>query len=261
MISQNLHLFYCLFFSIVSGAAVAQTPSLIRQEAALSTIIKSEDGKVKGNLKDLMVDMQLAGGDVNGVTAIGNGETGDKKSVRFAAVTVKSNSNKPQLTWQVTEETEVAHYIVERSYNGSFFEEGGKVPFKASSNSLNSYTFLDQHVAAEEEVYYRVRQVDSSGRYMYSQIVSLKRAQSSALQLVPNPAYDKTSVQIESNKVQTGWLQLVDPSGTVVHKQAITLKKGSNKLTLNGLQQYGNGTYYVQVVLPGGTLYKKLLLQ
>ena len=261
MISRNLHLCYCLFFSILSVAAVAQTTPLIRQEAVLPTIIKTEDGKAKGSLKDLTVDMQLAGKDENEAIATANSESRDKKSVRFAAVTVKSSGNKPQLTWQVTEETEVAYYIIERSYNGSFFEEGGKVHFKTSTNSFNSYTFLDQNVAAEEEVYYRVRQVDSSGRYMYSQIVSLKRAQSSALQLVPNPAYDKTSVQVESSKVQTGWLQLVDPSGTVVHKQAITLKKGSNKLTLNGLQQYGNGTYYVQVVLPGGTLYKKLLLQ
>lgn len=259
MISRNLPLSCCLFFTFLSGAAVAQNSLLIRQE--VYSPATNSDNHAKGDANFLKVDIYSEGNQAKGLTQISNDEVRGNRRVKFVAVTVKSNGNKPQVSWQVTEEEEVSHYSIERSYNGSFFEEGGKVPFKRVTLTFNTYTFLDEGVGAEEEVYYRVRQVDSSGRYMYSQIVSIKLHQSSALQLIPNPAYDRTSVQVESNKVQTGWLQLVDPSGAVVYKQAITLKKGSNKLMLDGLQQFGNGAYYVQVVLPGGTLYKKLLLQ
>lgn len=251
MTSRYHHFFCCLFFSLLSFTVCAQISTPIRPEGTLPALL------INGNA---IVELNRATGGMP-LSAVLHEGAREKSRVRFVELTVKKSGNKPQVTWQVTDEEEVSHYSIERSYNGSFFEEGGKVPFVPATSAYNTYTFRDNNVAEEEEVYYRVKQVDSSGRYLYSQIVSLRLAQSSAIQLVPNPANDKTTVQVESNKGQAGWLQLVDPSGAVVLKQSITLKKGSNKLTLDGLQQFGNGTYYVQVVLPGGILYKKLLLQ
>lgn len=258
MISRYLHFSCCFFFSFLSCTAIAQTfPDKLHAESnAALVIMMDRTAKHNSEMDNLQLAVQSNRPSVTAFDVLY-----ETNLVRFVDVTVKNSGNKPQLTWQVTDEQHVAYYSIERSYNGSFFEESGKAPFKNATTALNTYSFTDHNLAAEAEVYYRIKQVDVDGKYLYSKIVSLKLAQSSAIQLVPNPAYDKTEVQVISNRQQTGWLQLVDPSGVVVKKQNITLKKGMNKVPIEGLQQFGNGTYFVQVVLPEGTLYKKLLLQ
>src|SRR5690606_16091072 len=133
MISRNLQLSCFLFFSFLSGAAMAQSSPFFRQLSNHTVVTKTEEVKAKSDLKDLMPDTQLASSEIT----FANYASGDKRSVRFAAVSVKSSSSKPQLTWQVAEEKEVVHYTIERSYNGSFFEEGGRLPFKPASTTIN----------------------------------------------------------------------------------------------------------------------------
>lgn len=181
--------------------------------------------------------------------------------VRFVAVTVKSNNHLPEVSWKVTSEQNVKHYSVERSSDGSYFEEAGTVVYMSTSETVNLYSFTDAAMASEEVVYYRIKQVDHSGKYLYSKIVSLNRETGLSLQVLPNPAYDKTTVQVNSSRQQNGVLQLVNLAGAVVKEQKVTLKKGFNRMVLDGLQQYTKGTYFIKVTLAEGTLYKKIVIK
>lgn len=256
MISR--HLFISCFLFLISFAVVAQSITYVQPTEKEFFVLKAAESLAKQDL-DSTIPLHLIKQQINQLSPTNN--LYEQALVRFVEVTIKNIGNKPQLTWQVTDEQHVAYYSIERSYNGSFFEEGGKAPFKNATTALNTYTFTDHNLAAEDEVYYRIKQVDNDGKYLYSKIVSLKLAPASAIQLIPNPAYDKTVVQVSSSRQVSGVLQLVNAAGITIKQERVEVKKGINKLVVEGLQQYPAGTYYIKLVLPDGTLHKKLLLQ
>ncbi|MBK9283762.1 MAG: hypothetical protein IPM51_05510 [Sphingobacteriaceae bacterium] len=99
-----------------------------------------------------------------------------------------------QLNWTSTEETNMDHFVVERSANANAYEELGKVNVKGNSHLNNSYSFIDNSPRNGTN-YYRLRSVESNGISEYSGIISVdSRSRSVQLSIVPNPTNGKFSV-------------------------------------------------------------------
>ncbi|UCS94248.1 hypothetical protein KZP23_04235 [Echinicola marina] len=97
-----------------------------------------------------------------------------------------------QLNWTLLEELAVDHYVIERSIDGvQDFSEIGKV--SVQDGARLSYQFKDIELPhLGERVYYRLRQVDVSGKHSYSKTVSVllpsvKRTEG-FWKVFPNPA-------------------------------------------------------------------------
>lgn len=126
--------------------------------------------------------------------------------VQFTHFQVSEKLGAVMLEWETEMEINNAFFSIERSSNGRDFETIGRVDGSNNSDRLVKYQFNDLS-ATEGFYYYRLKQVDFTGEFTYSQIVSLsvKEAANSQVRLYPNPVSGPiqliTSSGISSNDV------------------------------------------------------------
>ncbi len=83
------------------------------------------------------------------------------------------------LLWETMSEKNCEYFAVQKSNDGIKFETIGRVRGSGSSDSQNNYSFTDRTPLSspngeeiwEEEVYYRLQQVDYDGGYTYSNVL------------------------------------------------------------------------------------------
>jgi hypothetical protein len=99
----------------------------------------------------------------------------------------KKKGTAVDLTWSTSAEYNVAYYELERGLNGVNFVSIGKVNSTIGSSVANNYQFTDG-TPLHSNSYYRLKIVDTDGRYKFSSIIKLSSS-SSAKQFViyPNP--------------------------------------------------------------------------
>lgn len=180
--------------------------------------------------------------------------------VNFLSVNVKKAGIDVMVVyWDVDNEVNVKYYQVERSLDGVRFQAAGVVNYKVPIAGKNSYDFLDKFTAAEK-IYYRVKQVDVDGKYMYSKVAVISNEQGDEVSILPNPSVDYTTVAIGVTQNQKATIELIDIKGIRQVIQKVSLSKGLNNIRLNNLALLSRGTYFVKVSTNSGIVYKKLLL-
>ncbi|WP_166437259.1 T9SS type A sorting domain-containing protein [Niastella caeni] len=166
--------------------------------------------------------------------------------VTFTNFTGIIKDNKAALTWSTGREENNSHFIIERSANGRTYDSVGRV--QAGSNISNTYTFTENNTNAIS--YYRLKQVDISGTYMYSSVVTLKNTGSSR-EMTVYPAQATSTVQyvISNNAQATATLQVFNLAGQSVMSQKEVLQQGVNIRSLN-VSQLATGTYILKLQVP-----------
>jgi hypothetical protein len=77
-----------------------------------------------------------------------------------------------KLDWSTASEINNDYFSVERSSDGNYFSEIGKVNGGGSSSELLNYSFEDNH-PVDGINYYRLKQVDFNGDYMFSKVITM----------------------------------------------------------------------------------------
>ncbi|EOZ96681.1 LPXTG-motif cell wall anchor domain protein [Indibacter alkaliphilus LW1] len=87
-----------------------------------------------------------------------------------------SNKREAILNWATAKEWENSHFEVERSISGiKGFEKVGEVEGMGWTDQVTEYQFIDQQLPlGSHNVLYRLKQVDFSGEFQYSDVVSLR---------------------------------------------------------------------------------------
>lgn len=95
----------------------------------------------------------------------------DPLPVTFLKFTVTNRQENALLQWSTDHEINNNHFEIERSGNGSSFTQIGKVFASAdNSSAIKNYSYLDQNTSAAKQ-YYRLKQVDNDGGFIYSPVV------------------------------------------------------------------------------------------
>lgn len=140
-----------------------------------------------------------------------------------------------QLNWQVADESNISHYVVERSADGKKFTKIGTV---AAVNAARShiYSFTDAS-PLQGTNYYRLHIQEPTGAERYSTIVSLRPGNATGPQLIvyPNP--------LKNNMVQ---FEATLPAGE--YKLNIVNSAGAGVMT--GVYQHGGGTMVHSLYFP-----------
>jgi len=168
-------------------------------------------------------------------------------SVEFQDIAAARNEGANTITWHVADERGTQGYIVERSTDGSSFTGIGHVAYQVRTSSVNKYEFRDNDAPAMGTVYYRVKEVEASGRTQYSKIVSLLMdGQAIKLTVFPNPA--KTSATVSFVAATSGdvSLRLFDLKGSQIWQRQLRVSAGSNFILLDQLGSIPNGVYLLQ---------------
>ena len=86
--------------------------------------------------------------------------------LNFLSFTAQLGANQQvNLEWQTSDETNVSHFVIERSTDGSSFTPIGQVNF----GPANNYAFTDNNAVAGKN-YYRIESVDNDGYTQYSSV-------------------------------------------------------------------------------------------
>lgn len=125
--------------------------------------------------------------------------------VELVSFTATPEGNTTLLEWATATERQCAFFEVQRSTDAVHWEISGKTPCSAWSNQLTDYRSTDTHPATGLN-YYRLRQVDISGVYAYSPIVSVRHgAIGVRLRVAAHPAQQQAFVEVFGTATGERW--------------------------------------------------------
>lgn len=166
----------------------------------------------------------------------------------------KDNYN--QLDWVMEKETEVDHYVIERSLNAYNFTELESMEVNSNNASIAAHQFLDRDIHPGT-AYYRIRIVGKDGKQEYSRIVSINRKDQNTFRVYPNPVDgNRVKVEFDHATVVTSF-DLINSIGQSFEVEFNQLNAYSYQIDSKSLN---SGQYLIRIHLEGGrVLYKKLI--
>ncbi|MEO8772376.1 MAG: T9SS type A sorting domain-containing protein [Ferruginibacter sp.] len=172
--------------------------------------------------------------------------------VKFTGFNVAKVSNNALLNWSIENESALTdHYEIERSLNAANFSKINSTIARNNGASSNSYNYTDQNLTAIRSngyIYYRVKQVDKDGKFVYTDIKSVKVAGSGfGVSVYPNPVVSTSEVNINLTADVKVNIMVLDAAGKLIQAGMIDGVKGINTWALN-MSKLATGTYMVKVV-------------
>lgn len=161
--------------------------------------------------------------------------------VKFAGFSLTRRNNDVLVQWSTTEEVNALSFDVERSTDGNTWNRIANVPARGNSSSLTNYTYDDKNVTAAV-VYYRIRQVDINGQYLYTSIQSVK-ATAAAADVKVAAISNRLVVQFPSQVKGAVEVRVVSLAGQVISKQV--LRQPVGQVILN--TPHVKGAYVISV--------------
>lgn len=168
--------------------------------------------------------------------------------VNFLNVTAGKKDSRVVLNWEVSREINTLEYIVERSADGSNFSVIGSTPYKEGPALGNAYEYTDNNIpAADGSLYYRIREWDTDGQYVYSKIVSVQLNNlSGKLSAYPNPARNSVTVSFSCTNAGPVSLRLFDMKGSLLWQQLYSASASQNNVQVDCIRNLAVGTYILQ---------------
>ena len=178
--------------------------------------------------------------------------------VTLVAFNATRSNDYALLTWTTATEESNKGFNIQVSADGLNFRTLAFVASQSpnSSTSLN-YKYTDTENGKTGTRYYRLEQVDESGKTSYSPVraLSFDGAAASAVALVayPNPFTDTIGLSLNGASVADGvaYVKLMDMTGRTVLDQKLSLVGAS--LSLGDLTALRSGLYLAKVTLPDGS--------
>ncbi|MEO8085538.1 MAG: T9SS type A sorting domain-containing protein [Bacteroidota bacterium] len=151
-------------------------------------------------------------------------------------------------SWSTATEINNDHFELERSIDNADFIKIVQVKgFGAgvSTTALN-YQYLDKNVC-NGTIYYRLKQVDTDGRFSYSNIVSVNcKDVPDHITLYPNPANTILNISFNVLLDELTEVQIQNVVGMIVMKKALNAQSGFNNTVLE-IEDLPSGVYYLIV--------------
>jgi hypothetical protein len=156
------------------------------------------------------------------------------------------NNNSVNLSWESAQEQNLDKYIVEKSTDGVNWQTLTTVMATGSSNA-GEYNTVDNNAAQVN--YYRLKQVETSGNFTYSQIIRIRKEENEklALKMYPNPVIGNAIININSENKLAAHIKIYNQSGIQLQHLQRSLIAGSNNIPVQGLSALPAGTYIIVV--------------
>lgn len=201
-------------------------------------------------------------GATNGATAAGNiGVPNAQYSystvpnivlpVKFVGFNVTKKNNDAMLTWQIENESTLTDYFeIERSLNGTDFAKLTSIKAKNNGSASNSYDITDLNLTSVRSsgiIYYRIKQVDKDGHFIYSGIRNVRlNAKGMIVNVYPNPIRDFANLSIDLEQDANTIITINDATGKQVQNIQMQLFKGTNTKKIS-MANLSAGSYMLKV--------------
>lgn len=249
------------------------SPTWTAGEIAALKILKVKDGvNLSGTLTPsdaVLVTPTFSNQSANGYYSYTGNFTGFSQFMLVSPNTVlpvslikfdaKADKHIINLGWSTSQETNNKGFTVERSTDAASFTAIGWVNGNGTTASESKYSFADNFVQPGITYYYRLRQMDLDGRETFSEVEHAAiDAAGISVKVNPVPARDVLNVYI-SGTSQAASLRLYNAQGQLMKTlDNINTFNSAYKLKTGDLP---SGMYILNVVLPGSTILKKVMIE
>lgn len=180
--------------------------------------------------------------------------------LRITSFTGNLKDNTVQLTWIVSNQSNVHSYEIERSFNGVTFDKiSSKTPDNTNGATNKIYNFSDDVVSINKNViYYRIKQLDIDGHYFYTNIisVSLNNTKNNII-IFSNPVKNNLFISIASSKNEQVVVNILTSSGQKIISKKLLLATGNNLLNIAEFASMPKGVYFLTTVLSDKVITKQ----
>lgn len=182
--------------------------------------------------------------------------------VVFGDVKAYEKNGDVQIEWSNLTEKDVAEYTIERSADGKNFTAIARQWPTSNQNDKVSYTGIDD-VPGTGANYYRIKVVETTGKIVYSQILSVDLGiKNLGLQLYPNPVTGH-QVIISLSDIKRGQytLRITNTAGQNVFNQTINSQGRTITQTLNLPSVIKPGVYHMTITGEGYHENKRFIIR
>lgn len=166
----------------------------------------------------------------------------------------------PILKWQTASEHNSAFFVVERSHNGTEWEEISEIVSAGNSTQTVNYQF-DDYAAIRFNGYYRLIQIDNDGtEKVYDPIHASCEEMDQILTVYPNPTLGDFNVELNALTTGNATFTLVNAYNEILQTNSIDVSNGINQIHVSGAD-LSHGIYYLRVDWNGQTLLKKVVVR
>ncbi len=138
------------------------------------------------------------------------------------------------LSWRTATESDNNYFAVERSNDGRQFVEIGRLAGAGTSSEPLDYYFTDESPAPGTN-YYRLRQVDTDGRFSFSPVVSARVGAGKYIQLFPQPATEFLYVRRDQPSAGNIAWEIFDQAGRSVASGLFPAESTETEIPVTGL--------------------------
>ena len=165
------------------------------------------------------------------------------------------NDNTVLLNWQTTAEYNNHYFDIERSNDGINFTAIGKISGNGTTSIAHSYSFTDGQPVNGYN-YYRLKQVDFDGHYIYSHIVKVQVNRSEVSTMVYNSQSNTIRIHFNTQQKNTR-LILFAANGQLIKTSAV---RNTNSFILD-LPILAPGVYMLQLLNDKNNYTEKIFIR
>ncbi len=165
--------------------------------------------------------------------------------VKLLYFTAVADGNRVRLNWEAANEQDTRTYEIQKSLTGSNF--GFMATVNSRQLSQSAYINFDNAPALGWN-YYRLKVIDKSGSFFYSDIRPVKFSKGQEeVKIFPVPATDILNVLLPSSYINSATLLLYGIDGKFI----ATLKPSVNNVKIN-VKPLAGGTYVLKIIKANG---------
>ncbi len=156
-------------------------------------------------------------------------------------------NNDGEISWRTTDEFNTASFDLQRSTDGRAFTTVANIA-AANQAGIHHYNYIDKNIISLRvpTLYYRLKQKDLDGHFLYSDIVTLSLKENDILLLYPNPVKENIGLIINLPKSQMVDIRILDNTGRVIKRTQKRLPAGSNFLPFD-VSGMAKGIYSIEL--------------
>ncbi|MEO6489676.1 MAG: choice-of-anchor tandem repeat GloVer-containing protein, partial [Ferruginibacter sp.] len=156
-------------------------------------------------------------------------------------------NNNGELNWRTRDEVNIASFELERSTNGTVYTKiTNSKPTNEPGVHYYDHTDNDLLSLGSSTIYYRLRQNDLDGKFIYSRVIRFEQKPVSVITLYPNPVITEAFVSMSTNKNGNVEVRLIDNTGRVMQKMRWALSVGNNLVKFD-VSALASGVYYIDM--------------
>lgn len=188
-------------------------------------------------------------------------DNSDPLPVELVKLTAQCESGRVLVNWTTASETNNDYFTVERSQDGTFFDEVAVVDGAGTSNEMHNYSVYDDAPYSGVS-YYRIKQTDFDGEVEYSDLIATN-CENSDMVFEIVTAYDNGSgglnVAFNAADGEVFTATLFDMQGKLMMEESGRAYAGTNQVALN-VANYSRGIYLLTLRNEHKTITKRVML-